>query len=52
MVVINYWNVGVQVARCTMCQFEAYMYNDLGCHNNGKDSPTHSPPRVFQAYVD
>ena len=22
---------------------EAYMYSDLGCHNNGKDFPTHSP---------
>ena len=36
MVIIN-WNVGVQVARCTMCQLEAGVYNDLGCHNNGKD---------------
>ena len=42
MVIIN-WNVGVQVARCTMCQLEAGVYNDLGCHNNGKDLPTHSP---------
>ena len=36
MVVIN-WNVGMQVARCTMCQLEAYVYSDLGRHNNGKD---------------
>ena len=42
MVVIN-WNVGVQVARCTMCQPEAYVYSDLGCYNNAKDFPTHSP---------
>ena len=33
MVVIN-WNVGVQVACCTMCQLEAYVYSDLGCHNS------------------
>ena len=36
MVIIN-WNVGAQVARCTLCQLEAGVYNDLGCHNNGKD---------------
>ena len=42
MVIIN-WNVGAQVARCTMCQFEGHVYNDLGCHNNGKDFPTHYP---------
>ena len=46
MVVLK-WNVGVQVACCTMCQPEAYMYSDLSCHNNGKDFPTHS--RAFQA---
>ena len=42
MVIIN-WNVGAYVACCTMCQLEAHLYNDLGCHNNGKDFPTHSP---------
>ena len=36
MIIIN-WNVSTQVARCTMCQLKAYVYNDLGCHNNGKD---------------
>ena len=36
MVIIN-WNFGAQVPRCTMCQLEAYVNNDLGCHNNGKD---------------
>ena len=36
MVIIN-WNVGAQVACCTMCQLEAYVYNDVSCHSNGKD---------------
>ena len=42
MVVIN-WNVGVQVTHCTMCQYEAYVYSDLGCQNNAKDFPTQAP---------
>ena len=46
MVVIN-WNVGVRVASCTMYQLEAYMYSDLGWHNNGKDLyiPKEMPPQ-------
>ena len=34
--VVIYWNVGVQVAHCTMCQPEAYIYSDFSCHNNSK----------------
>ena len=35
--VVIIWNVGEQVAHCTMFQLEAYVYSDLSCHNNGKD---------------